>query len=93
MKILIAASGFDSPRKHEVNIFALDQAKALRDAGHDVRFAAVDTRSIRHSRRGDVIDTRWTAYPFITLRFPAARCHWGFRSWPDGWRPPASVAP
>lgn len=50
MKILIAASGFDSPRKHEVNIFALDQAKALRDAGHDVRFAAVDTRSIRHSR-------------------------------------------
>ena len=30
MKILIAASGFDSPRKHEVNIFALDQAKALR---------------------------------------------------------------
>lgn len=50
MKILIAASGFDSPGKHEVNIFALDQAKALRDAGHDVRFAAVDTRSIRHSR-------------------------------------------
>ena len=50
MKILIAASGFDSPRKHEVNIFALDQAKALRYAGHDVRFAAVDTRSIRHSR-------------------------------------------
>ena len=87
MKILIAASGFDSPRKHEVNIFALDQAKALRDAGHDVRFAAVDTRSIRHSRP-------WgTAYPFITLRFPAARCRWGFRSWPDGWRPPASVAP
>ena len=50
MKILIAASGFDSPRKHKINIFGLDQAKALRDAGHDVRFAAVDTRSIRHAR-------------------------------------------
>ena len=50
MRILVAASGYDSREKHEVNIFALDQAKALRDAGHDVRFAAVDTRSIRHSR-------------------------------------------
>lgn len=50
MRILVAASGYDSREKHEVNIFALDQAKALRGAGHDVRFAAVDTRSIRHSR-------------------------------------------
>ena len=50
MKILVAAPGFDSREKHEVNIFALDQAKALRGAGHDVRFAAVDTRSIRHAR-------------------------------------------
>ena len=50
MRILVAASGYDSREKHEVNIFAIDQAKALRDAGHDVRFAAVDTRSIRHSR-------------------------------------------
>ena len=50
MRILVAASGYDSWEKHEVNIFALDQAKALRGAGHDVRFAAVDTRSIRHSR-------------------------------------------
>lgn len=50
MRILVAAPGYDSREKHEVNIFALDQAKALRGAGHDVRFAAVDTRSIRHSR-------------------------------------------
>ena len=50
MKILIAAPGYDSREKHEVSIFALDQARALRDAGHDVRFAAVDTRSIRHAR-------------------------------------------
>ena len=50
MKILVAAPGFDSREKHEVSIFALDQAKALRDAGHDVRFAAIDTRSIRRFR-------------------------------------------
>lgn len=50
MKILVAAPGFDSREKHKVNIFALDQAKALRDAGHDVRFAAVDTRSARRAR-------------------------------------------
>lgn len=47
MKILVAGPGYDSRDKHEVNIFALDQARALRAAGHDVRFAAVDTRSIR----------------------------------------------
>ena len=50
MKILVAGPGFDSPGKNDVSVFALDQAKALRDAGHDIRFAAVDTRSIRHSR-------------------------------------------
>lgn len=50
MRILVAAPGYDSREKHEVNIFALDQAKALRGAGHDVRFAAVDTRSIRRAR-------------------------------------------
>lgn len=50
MKILVAGPGCDSRDKHEVNIFALDQARALRAAGHDVRFAAVDTRSIRRVR-------------------------------------------
>ena len=50
MKILVAGPGYDSRDKHEVNIFALDQARALRAAGHDVRFAAVDTRSIRRVR-------------------------------------------
>ena len=50
MNILIAAPGFDTWAAHGVNIFALDQAKALKNARHDVRFAAVDTRSIRHRR-------------------------------------------
>ena len=50
MRILIAGRGFDAPGRHEVGVFELDQARALRDAGHDVRFAAVDTRSIRRRR-------------------------------------------
>ncbi len=50
MNILIAAPGFDARAAHGVNIFALDQAKALKSAGHDVRLAAVDTRSIRRTR-------------------------------------------
>ena len=50
MRILIAGRGFDALDRHEVGVFELDQARALRDAGHDVRFAAVDTRSIRRAR-------------------------------------------
>ncbi|MBR6113880.1 MAG: glycosyltransferase [Oscillospiraceae bacterium] len=50
MRILIAGRGFDTPGEHRVGVFELDQAKALRDAGHDVRFAAVDTRSLRRRR-------------------------------------------
>lgn len=51
MKILIAASGFDSPRKHEVNIFCSRSGQSAAD-GQDTMsaLAAVDTRSIRHSR-------------------------------------------
>ncbi|MBO5998747.1 MAG: glycosyltransferase, partial [Lachnospiraceae bacterium] len=47
---LVAGRGFDSMRRHEVGVFELDQARALQQAGHDVRFAAIDTRSIRRLR-------------------------------------------
>ena len=50
MRILVAGRGFDSPGKHSLGIFELDQARALQAAGHDVRFAAIDTRSIRRKR-------------------------------------------
>ena len=50
MKILIAGRGFDRFGRHEVGIFELDQARALQHAGHDVRFAAIDTRSVRRLR-------------------------------------------
>ena len=50
MRILVAGRGLDSPRGPAVGIFEMDQARALRDAGHDVRFAATDTRSLRRIR-------------------------------------------
>ena len=50
MKILIAGRGSDSMHCHEIGIFEHDQACALRAAGHDVRFAALDVRSIRRLR-------------------------------------------
>ena len=50
MKILVTGRGHDGPDSYQPGIFELDQARALRAAGHDVRFAAVDTRSIRRRR-------------------------------------------
>ena len=50
MRILIAGRGFDSFSRRELGAFETDQARALRDMGHDVRFAATDTRSARRLR-------------------------------------------
>ena len=50
MKILICCGGYNSFKENKVTIFALDQAKALCDYGHDVRICAGDVRSIRRLR-------------------------------------------
>ena len=50
MRILIAGRGFDSLSRRETGAFETDQARALRNMGHDVRFAAADTRSLRRLR-------------------------------------------
>ncbi|MBR7189671.1 MAG: hypothetical protein IKD63_01015, partial [Oscillospiraceae bacterium] len=50
MRILIAGRGFDSLSRRETGAFEADQARALQAMGHDVRFAATDTRSIRRLR-------------------------------------------
>ncbi len=50
MRILIAGRGYSGREKEALGIFEMDQLRALRAAGHDVRFAAVDTRSARHPR-------------------------------------------
>ena len=50
MRILIAGRGFDSLSRRETGAFEKDQALALSRLGHDVRFAATDTRSLRRLR-------------------------------------------
>lgn len=50
MKILICAPGYNYIGKHDISIFALDQAKALKNMGHDVRMCFLDLRSFRRLR-------------------------------------------
>lgn len=50
MKILICANGYNTLKNKKIGIFQLDQAKALREIGHDVRISTIDTRSIRRIR-------------------------------------------
>lgn len=50
MKVLICARGYNSKTAHEVGFFELDQAKALKAAGCDVRIVSLDLRSPRRRR-------------------------------------------
>lgn len=101
MEILICCGGFNSFKESTVTIFALDQAKALRDYGHDVRICAGDVRSIRRLRPWG----RWTyeidGIKVYTANFPcgplpsfilrraghwvAKRCYELMKQ--DGWTP------
>ena len=101
MNILIAAPGFDTRAAHSVNIFALDQAKALRNAGHDVRLAAVDTRSIRRAHPVGFFSYKLEGIPVFYGSVPCGKLPLGIpelagrlassgiwqASVKDGWRP------
>ena len=101
MKILISARGYDTLSGHEIGIFELDQAKALRDSGHDVRIAAIDTRSIRRVRPWglrryelDGLSVHYAAIPAGALPgklYAAAEKYAGKTLWndlrKDAWRP------
>lgn len=50
MKILVTGRGLWNNGGPEPGLFERDQAKALKALGHDVRFGAVDTRSVRRKR-------------------------------------------
>lgn len=50
MRLLITGRSFASFRGAELGVFEEDQARALAALGHDVRFAALDTRSLRRLR-------------------------------------------
>lgn len=50
MKVLVCARGYNSFGENKLGSFELDQAKALKAAGCDVRLAALDLRSARRLR-------------------------------------------
>lgn len=51
MKILIVARGYPTKEYPTNGIFEFDQARALANLGHNVIYAAIDTRSIRRKRK------------------------------------------
>lgn len=51
MKILIASRGIPSKKDPQFGSFAMDQAKALRAAGHDVAIMSVDGLIGKHFKR------------------------------------------
>jgi glycosyltransferase involved in cell wall biosynthesis len=51
MKILIVSEGYHKTKDDLNGIFEFDQAKALKDIGHDIIFASIDFRSIRRKRK------------------------------------------
>lgn len=50
MKILVCARGYNSVSENRIGNFELDQAKALKAAGCDVRIASLDLRSFKRVR-------------------------------------------
>ena len=73
MKVLLTGRGFDSRGEHAVGVFELDQAKALKSLGHDVRFAAVDTRSVLRSRPWGIWEYELDGVPVYYISVPAGR--------------------
>ena len=51
MRILVCSVGFNTRREYAIDVFQFDQARALRELGHDVRVVTLDLRSFRRVRR------------------------------------------
>ena len=71
MKILVTGRGFDAPGSHSLGIFEQDQARALARYGHEVRFAAIDTRSLRRRRPLGVHRYTLDGFPVIYGAIPS----------------------
>ncbi len=80
MKILITGRGYSSRDREQLGIFEQDQARALAAAGHDVRYAAVDTRSVRSRRplgaRQFVLDGMPVYYAAVPLGNMTSNSNW-----------------
>lgn len=101
MKILICTSGYNGYDDRYVTVFALDQAKALRDYGHDVRIAEPDIRSIRRWRPWSACEYKIDGIKAYTANFPCGRMPNKIKQWcgkftaektfrmalADGWKP------
>lgn len=75
MRILIISRGMPDEKYPLNGIFAYDQAKALRELGHEVFFISIDFRSFRHWRRwgmsfGNKNGIRWCSCDFPLGRIP-----------------------
>lgn len=71
MKILICSTGYNSMTyDHTIGCFQLDQAKALRDIGNNVRIASIDLRSIRRKRRLGTYVCEISGIKAATSNFP-----------------------
>ena len=51
MNVLFVARGYPQERNNMLGMFELDQAIALKHAGHRVAYAAIDIRSLRRKRK------------------------------------------
>ena len=101
MRILVCSVGFNSKSEYAIDVFQFDQAKALRDLGHDVRVVTLDLRSFRRVRRLRAARFEKEGIPAFTVnaylgRVPGAILHpvgkacakKAFKmACRDGWRP------
>lgn len=73
MKILVCTNGYNSIKKRQIAIFQLDQARALRKYGHDVRIVSIDLRSVRHIRDFRTLSFEEKGIGAATSNFPFGR--------------------
>lgn len=73
MKILIVSRGCPTEKYPLNGIFEFDQARALKNAGHDVIFVSIDLRSIRHWRKWGKHKFVKDGVPVIEINLPCGR--------------------
>lgn len=73
MKILIVSDGYPENDSSLSGIFAFDQAKALRDFGHEVIVASIDLRSLRRRRKLGMFWDKKQGIDIVNYSIPLGR--------------------